>query len=267
MRVPMDKLGAKIGQTLSKNAPVIFGVGGILFIGLGVYSAVKETDASAEKRKQIKKGETKPIEYVKILVPSYKKTIIFTTLGISLIGTGIGISNGRLSDALFRESLKEHAITVARRSAYEVVGEEATSRIEEKIGEYYKNAAPEVDETIYKINDTGVGTVLFEDGTMGGIWRSTVYEVKDGFNTANDILSDEEELSFNGFVECFPGRSYIEKGFDIGYSKKKDNKFKIEILPSPDPRSWETGVSEITGEPCYILKYTKPWEYPKFELP
>ena len=265
MRVRPDIFRGAICDSLSKHAPIIFGVVGGLCIGAGLYFAVKESDEYSEKRKTLKKGESKPFDYVKILVPSYKKTLIFTTLGFSLIGTGIGLSTTRLSASLLRESLKENTFSVARRAAYDVVGEEATSKIEEKIGEYYKDI-PDVDKNAYGINNYGIGSVLFEDGTMGGTWRSTIYEVKDGFNEANSILNDEEELIFNGFLECFPGREYVANGENIGFSKKKDNKFKIEILPSSDPKTWKTGVSQVTGEPCYILEYTKPWELDKYEF-
>lgn len=265
MRLRPDVIRGILCRTISKHAPIVCGGVGMILIGAGVYYAVKETDASVEKRKTLKKGESKPIDYLKVLVPSYKKTIVFTSLGFSFIGTGIGISTSRLSGALVRESLRENTMLVAKKAVYDVVGEEATSKIEQKIGEYYKDI-PDVDKNVYGINHYGEGSVLFEDGIMGGLWRSTIFEVKDGFNEANSILNDEEELIFNGFLECFPGRDYIENGENIGFSKKKDNKFKIEILPSSDPKTWDTGVSKATGEPCYILRYTKPWELDSYEF-
>ena len=122
--------------------------------------------------------------------------------------------------------------------------------------------AAKIDSKVAEEYNPGVslnGTVLVEDGTMGGVWRTTVYDLRNDICEANDVLGEGVDLSFNEFLSIL-GRDPIDDGDKIGFSKRSDPQFRISILPYSDPSSWETGINKVTGEPCIIFRYTGPWE-------
>ena len=246
MRQELMKAGSKVGKFAVKHLPVIFAVTGVVCISAGAYMAAKASKTESPNLSR------------KDLVKHYKKPLIMAAAGSAFIGAGCYISAKRYKASVTREFLARQALRHTHDAIYEVGGDKMASKIDSMIAEKY-------DQYPYGVEmpgKEGAGNVLFKDGVLGGYWRTSIYDVKDAIVNANDILGTEDELSANGLLELF-GRSKdsIDIGDKMGYSRKFDDKFKIEILPSPNPSSWETDICELTGEPCYVFRYTEPWEH------
>lgn len=245
----LPKIGTKVPPALVKKAPIFcLIVGGGLITASVIFAAVESK--KAEKRKQELKEhdvKLKKFDYVKALVPCYKKTITTFTGGMAFAALGSYISLKRLAKAIIAEEATRRAYRVTRKAIYDVVGNEKAGEIDAKVAEAYNPGS--------SLN----GTILIKDGTLGGTFRMSVYDILNGVNEANERLIAGEDLSCNNWLDIFE-RDFIDIGDKMGYSKKVDPNFRIEVFPSSDPSTWETDFDIVTGEPCLVFKYSDPWE-------
>ena len=237
-----------LDKTSDKLPAICVGVG-LGLLGASIIFSHLETKKAEKRKEELKEHDVKlsKFDYVKALVPCYKNTIMTFLGGTALTISGSYISIKRLAKAVIAEEVTRKAYTTTRKAIYDVVGKESAAKIDEKVAEEYNPDS--------SLN----GTILIKDGTLGGTFRISIYDLLNGVNEANEILIAEDELTCNGWLEIF-GRDSIDIGDKIGYSKRIDPNYRIEVYPSADPSRWETDFDDVTGEPCLVFKYSDPWE-------
>lgn len=245
----LPKLCKMIAAEGNKKAPVIFTAIGLGLLTASVIFAVKESKKAEERKQELKEHdvELKKFDYLKALIPCYKKTISSFAGGMAFVVSGSYISIKRLAKAVVAEEVTRKAYNVTRKAIHDVVGEDSARKIDEKVAENYNPDA------------TLKGTILIKDDTLGGTFRMSIYDLLNGVNEANEILIADDELSCNSWLDIF-GRDSIDIGDKIGYSKRIDPNYRIEVFPNSDPSSWETDFDVVTGEPCLVFRYSDPWE-------
>ena len=140
----LTKVFGKSKKTIIDHAPQIMAVVGAgCFIGATV-CAIKETPKAMEKLEEKKAldPEMSTLQKAAVLVPEYKKTLIFTGVGIGFTFGAWKIEATRMAEitAIASAALKDNERLVA--AAKEVVGEEKTGEIlakkEELMSESYE---------------------------------------------------------------------------------------------------------------------------------
>ena len=244
----LPKFCREIPPGLAKKAPIIcLIIGGGLVTASVIFASI-ESKKAEQRKQELKEHDVKlkKFDYVKALVPCYKKTIMSFTGGMALAACGSYISMKRLAKAVIAEEATRKAYKVTRKAIYDVVGDKKADEIDTEVAKAYN---PEACSS---------RLILFKDGTMGGTFRLTSYDVRNAVNEANDMLG-QEALSVNRYFELFE-REPIGTGDRFGFSKNVDPMYKIEIFPDPDPSTWATEIDPVTGEPCVIFEYSMPWE-------
>lgn len=244
----LPNVGKNFLTKTGKYAPIALLIGGGILCGMAVIFAAKESKKAEERKKELKEHnvELKKFDYVKAIIPCYKKTIASFVGGVALAGCGSYISAKRLAKAVIAEEATRKAYKATRKAIYNVVGDKKVDEIDAEVAKTYNP-----DACTNKL-------ILFKDGTMGGTFRLTSFDVRNAVNEANDIIA-QEPLSINRYFELFE-RDPIGSGDHTGFSKNSDPMFKIEIFPDPDPSTWATEIDPVTGEPCIVFEYSMPWE-------
>ena len=163
----LTKIFGKSKKTIIDHAPQIMAVAGAAcFVGATV-CAIKETPKAMEKLEEKKAldPEMSTLQKAAVLVPEYKKTLIFTGVGIGFTFGAWKIEATRMAEitAIASAALKDNERLVA--AAKEVVGEEKTKEIETK-AEEMKASDYELGEVSNATPDDIPYPFLFDNGTV-----------------------------------------------------------------------------------------------------
>ena len=163
----LTKIAVKSKDTIIKYAPQIMaGCGAACFVAATV-CAVKETPDAMEKlkEKEALDPEMTVLQKAAVIVPEYKKTLIFTGAGGALTLEAWKIEATRFAEmaACLAAAMKDNDRLVA--AAKEVVGEEKTQDILDKKRDMLENDLDAEDEVPFYNQDNIPYPFLFPNGT------------------------------------------------------------------------------------------------------
>ena len=255
----LTKIFAKSKKTIIDHAPQIMAVVGAgCFVGATV-CAIKETPKAMDKLEEKKAldPEMSTLQKAAVLVPEYKKTLIFTGVGIGFTFGAWKIEATRMAEitAIASAALKDNERLVA--AAKEVVGEEKTKEIVDKKEEFtaedckvdYNGAIPS-DQIVYPF--------LFDGGRE--CWM-TLAKYKMNLDYCIRILATNKELSeYEYFSEMglrFPTSDMQKTGWQISEEDA------VDPMTPDDMLDWAYEKLDATLE---LVEYDKRTQMPGYRV-
>lgn len=215
----LTKVFNRSKDTIIKHAPQIMAVtGAACFVGATV-CAIKETPKAMEKLEEKKAldPDMTVLQKGAVLVPEYKKTLIFTGVGIGLTFGAWKIEATRMAEitAIASAALKDNERLVA--AAKEVVGEEKAKEIVDKKEEFtaqdcqvdYNGACPS-DQVVYPFVFPG-GREIFM--TWAQFKSRLEYNIR--CLATNHNLSEYEYFSEMGLRYSLLDSDMQKKGWEV----------------------------------------------------
>lgn len=240
---------------------------GVAGIFVTTYFAVEETFKAVDDiqetkhKKEEETGESRlePKEVAKIVVKNYKKT------GTAAVATAI------CSVTAFSEESRKGVTAVSTAKAlYDILmdGRQYQNKLEEQVGpkkvktikEEMAIEAGQAELAKYRngrlphMEYCGRGTHLFYDSVQNRFFMSDLETVNAGFIQLYTFTFDENESSLND-LNSFWGISSTDMNEDTVMYYPDDVK---EFL-RPDQNGFIGTTKDLNGEPCFCLRYPKPW--------
>ena len=255
----LTKIFAKSKKTIIDHAPQIMAVVGAgCFVGATV-CAIKETPKAMEKLEEKKAldPEMSTLQKAAVLVPEYKKTLIFTGVGIGFTFGAWKIEATRMAEitAIASAALKDNERLVA--AAKEVVGEEKTKEIVDKKEEFTAEDC-QVDHNGAIPSDQIVYPFVFDGGRES--WM-TLAKYKMNLDYCIRILATNKELSeYEYFSEMglrFPTSDMQKTGWQISEEDA------VDPMTPDDMLDWAYEKLDATLE---LIEYDKRTQMPGYRV-
>lgn len=258
---------SKLIKSLDMNLSKVLMVMGVAGIFITTYFAVEETFKAVEDIQETKRtkedetGDTKlsPKEVGQIIVKNYKKTgtaAIATAVcnitafneesrkGVTAVGTAKALYDIVMDDRRYQAKLEDQVGPKKVKTIKEGLAIEAA---EAELAKYKNGRLPHMEYC-------GRGTHLFYDEVQNRFFMSDLETVKAGFIQLYTFTYDENESTIND-LNGFWGISETAMVEDTVVYYPDDVK---EFL-RPDLNGFIGTTKDLNGEPCFCLRYPKPW--------
>lgn len=248
----------QLGALASQHLPVILGaVGTVMTVG-AVVSAVDTVPKVPEKIQEKKNEEGRDLTLVEkgaVVAKTCHTPLALTVGSVACNWAAIGISAKRIS-AL-------SALYLLEKSKSDEFKEATKKIVKTSDWEKIKTAESEAALEKHPFNEIKVqgdpnGEFLWFDDFTGRYFRASIAQISQAFATYNTKLYSREWMCLNDLFELFPKYEPSDVGNYLGY----DLVAMREKCSNPRDAIVNYDISDhklaITGEPCRVLKYTKP---------
>ncbi len=232
-----------------KNAPALWIFAGTAFIGLAIFSAIKDTRKAVEKEKEFTDETTKidkAVTYGKIYIP----TIGFGVSAIACIYAGQFMYLKRLGAVAAAYKLTESAYKDYKDEVLDILGEKKEKQVKDKVAQKKVN-----ESTPCEIADVKPGKSLCYDTVFGRYFESDIESIRQAVNSLNYDLSQgvSDYITLNEFWDAI-GLQPTNMGDRLGWHASFG---LIEVSYS--------STLTLDGVPCVAISYevTPGYEFDK----